>query len=83
MIQAFPGHLSLRTSVFDDPSLAAKAPWLPVVKDTLGNASTPPLQANGAKLTDALGAGMNGLFVKGGDPAQMLQSVQSQLASDF
>lgn len=83
MIQAFPGHLSLRTSVFDDPSLAAKAPWLPIVKDTLGNAATPPLQANGAKLTDALGTGMNGLFVKGGDPAKMLQSAQTQLASDF
>ncbi|MFF5293987.1 ABC transporter substrate-binding protein [Paractinoplanes globisporus] len=83
MIQAFPGHLSLRTSVFDDPSLAAKAPWLPAVKETLANATTPPLSANGAKLTDALGAGMNGLFVKGGDPAQMLQSVQQQLASDF
>jgi ABC-type glycerol-3-phosphate transport system substrate-binding protein len=83
MIQAFPGHLSLRTSVFDDPGLAAKAPWLPVVKETLANASTPPLQANGAKLSDALGSGMNGLFVKGGSPADVLGSVQKQLAAEF
>jgi multiple sugar transport system substrate-binding protein len=83
MIQAFPGHLSLRNSVFDDASLQSKAPWMPVVKATLDNAATPPLSANGAKLTDALGAGMNGVFVKGGDPVAMLQSTQNQLASDF
>jgi ABC-type glycerol-3-phosphate transport system substrate-binding protein len=83
MIQAFPGHLSLRNSVFDDPSLAKLAPWLPVVKSTLDNAATPPLQANGAKLTDALGAGMNGVFVNGDNPTAMLQKVQDQLASQF
>ena len=83
MIQAFPGHLSTRTSVLDDSSLLDLAPWLPVVKETLANASVPPLQANGSKLTDALGAGLNGVFVNGDDPTQMLSSVQDQLQSEF
>lgn len=83
MIQAYPGHLSARASVFDDESLAADAPWMPAVKETLANATTVPLQANAAALIDALGVGLNGMVVNGTAPDAVMQDVQSQLATQF
>jgi multiple sugar transport system substrate-binding protein len=83
MWSLYPGPLSLRNDMFDDPAQTAKYPWMPAVKAGLGNAATPPLSANAAKLFDALGAALNGNYVNHSSPEAALQKVQAQLQSEF
>jgi multiple sugar transport system substrate-binding protein len=77
------GQIAARQSLYRDPELVAKAPWLPGVAEALQNADTQPLHRNAPKLMDAMAAALSAVAVNGEDPKEQLELVQKTLAGDF
>jgi multiple sugar transport system substrate-binding protein len=77
------GQIAARQSLYSDPELVAKAPWLPGVAEALQNADTQPLHKNAPKLMDAMAAALSAAAVNGEDPKGQLDQVQRALAADF
>jgi multiple sugar transport system substrate-binding protein len=77
------GQIAARQSLYSDPELVAKAPWLPGVAEALQNADTQPLHKNAPKLMDAMAAALSAVAVNGEDPKEQLEQVQKTLAADF
>jgi multiple sugar transport system substrate-binding protein len=77
------GQIAARQSLYKDPELVAKAPWLPGVAEALQNADTQPLHKNAPKLMDAMAAALSAVAVNGEDPKGQLEQVQKTLAADF
>jgi multiple sugar transport system substrate-binding protein len=77
------GQIAARQSLYRDPELVAKAPWLPGVAEALQNADTQPLRRNAPKLMDAMAAALSAVAVNGEDPKEQLELVQKTLAGDF
>jgi multiple sugar transport system substrate-binding protein len=77
------GQIAARQSLFGDPELVAKAPWLPGVSEALKNAGTQPLHKNAPQLMEAMEAALSAVTVNGGDPKEQLEQVQKALASEF
>ena len=77
------GQIAARQSLYSDPELVAKAPWLPGVAGALQNADTQPLHKNAPKLMDAMAAALSAVAVNGEDPKEQLEQVQKTLAADF
>jgi multiple sugar transport system substrate-binding protein len=77
------GQIAARQSLYSDPELVAKAPWLPGVAEALQNADTQPLHKNAPKLMDAMAAALSAEAVNGEDPKGQLEQVQKALAADF
>jgi multiple sugar transport system substrate-binding protein len=77
------GQIAARQSLFGDPELVAKAPWLAGVAEALKNAGTQPLHKNAPQLMEAMEAALSAVTVNGGDPKEQLEQVQKALASEF
>lgn len=77
------GQIAARQSLFSDPELVAKAPWLAGVSEALKNADTQPLHKSAPKLMDAMEAALSAVAVNGADPKEQLEQVQKALASEF
>ena len=77
------GQIAARQSLFSDPELVAKAPWLVGVSEALKNADTQPLHKSAPKLMDAMEAALSAVAVNGADPKEQLEQVQKALASEF
>jgi ABC-type glycerol-3-phosphate transport system substrate-binding protein len=77
------GQIAARESLFSDPDLVAKAPWLPAVSEALKNADTQPLHKNAPKLMEAMEAALSAVAVNGDDARAQLEQVQKALAPQF
>jgi ABC-type glycerol-3-phosphate transport system substrate-binding protein len=77
------GQIAARQSLFNDPELVAKAPWLAGVAEALKNAGTQPLHKNAPKLMEAMEAALSAVAVNGADPKEQLEQVQKALAVEF
>jgi multiple sugar transport system substrate-binding protein len=77
------GQIAARQSLYSDPELVAKAPWLPGVAEALQNADTQPLHKNAPKLMEAMAAALSAVAVNGENPKGQLEQVQKTLAADF
>jgi multiple sugar transport system substrate-binding protein len=77
------GQIAARQSLYSDPELVAKAPWLPGVAEALKNADTQPLHKNAPKLMEAMAAALSAVAVNGDNPKEQLEQVQKALVSEF
>ncbi|HEY6839726.1 MAG TPA: sugar ABC transporter substrate-binding protein [Chthoniobacterales bacterium] len=77
------GQIAARQSLFGDPELVSKAPWLAGVAEALKNAGTQPLHKNAPQLMEAMEAALSAVAVNGGDPKEQLEQVQKALAGEF
>jgi multiple sugar transport system substrate-binding protein len=77
------GQIAARQSLYSDPELVAKAPWLPGVAEALKNADTQPLHKNAPKLMEAMAAALSAVAVNGDNPKEQLEQVQKALVSEL
>lgn len=77
------GQIAARQSLFSDPELVAKAPWLAGVSEALKNAGTQPLHKNAPQLMEAMEAALSAVAVNGADPKEQLEQVQKALVAEF
>ena len=77
------GQVGARQSLFSDPELVSKEPWLSGVSEALKNADTQPLHKNAPKLMEAMEAALSAVAVNGADAKEQLGQVQKALSSEF
>jgi maltose-binding protein MalE len=77
------GQIAARQSLFSDPELVAKAPWLAGVSEALKNAGTQPLHKNAPQLMEAMEPALSPVTVNGSDPKEQLEQVQKALGAEF
>ena len=77
------GQISAVTSLFSDPDLTSKMPWLPALNKALENSATQPLNDNAPKLSDKMAELLSGVFTGTMTPQDALDQAQKDLASLF
>lgn len=77
------GQISAVVSLFSDPDLTAKMPWLPALGQALENSATQPLNDNAPKLSDKMAEVLSGVFTGTLTPQAAMDKAQSDLASLF
>jgi multiple sugar transport system substrate-binding protein len=77
------GQISAVTSLFSDPDLTSKMPWLPGLSQALQNSATQPLNDNAPKLSDKMAEVLSGVFTGAMTPQSALDAAQKAVASLF
>lgn len=77
------GQISAVTSLFSDPDLTGKMPWLPGLSQALENSATQPLSDNAPQLTDKMAEILSGIFTGTKAPKDALDGAQKALADLF
>jgi multiple sugar transport system substrate-binding protein len=74
------GQISAVTSLFNDPDLTPKMPWLPAINAALQNSATEPLDDNATQLTNKMAEILSGVFTGTTTPQAAFDQAQKDLA---
>jgi multiple sugar transport system substrate-binding protein len=77
------GQISAVTSLFSDPELTAKMPWLPALSQALENSATQPLHENAPQLADKMAEILSAIFTGTMTPQEALDKAQEEMAPLF
>jgi multiple sugar transport system substrate-binding protein len=77
------GQISAVTSLFSDPDLTQKMPWLPALSQALENSATQPLNENAPQLADKMAEQLSAIFTGTSSPKDAFDQAQTDLAPVF